>query len=135
MQASWELACRLSEALGEAGEALYSFNYRFSTKSLIKDFLIEFKAALMIHEYLQLQCVEHRITCEIKKSSPCTAHDVPCIFGMSTYCTAVLHVFKCYIMFFESGSGQSKLCKVPIYLFFIWKVLLDPQPCMHGWGI
>lgn len=48
MQASWELACRLSEALGGAGEPLYSLNYRFSTKSLIKDFQIAFKAALTI---------------------------------------------------------------------------------------
>lgn len=55
MQASWELACRLSEALGEAGEPLYSLNYTFSTKSLIKDFLIEFEVALTIHEQLQLQ--------------------------------------------------------------------------------
>lgn len=53
MRASWEFACRLSEALGEAGEPLYSLNYRFSTKSLIKNFLIEFKVAF--HEYLQLQ--------------------------------------------------------------------------------
>lgn len=87
MQASWELACRLSEALGEAGEALYSFNYRFSTKSLIKDFLIEFKAALMIHEYLQLQCVEHRITCEIKKIEP-------------LYCTrCAMHIWNVDILY------------------------------------
>lgn len=52
MQASWELACRLSEALGEAGEPLYSRNYRFSTKSLIKDFLIELKVAFQEN----LQC-------------------------------------------------------------------------------
>lgn len=103
MQASWELACRLSEALGEAGEALYSFNYRFSTKSLIKDFLIEFKAALMIHEY-KLQCVVHRITREIKNRAlvlhtMCHASHwkkkKPDTFGVSTFCIAVLHVFKC----------------------------------------
>lgn len=30
IQASWELACGLSEALGEAGEPLHSFNYRLA---------------------------------------------------------------------------------------------------------
>lgn len=52
MQASWELACRLSEAVGGAGELLYSFNYRLA-QSLI-DFLIEFNVALTSLLYLQL---------------------------------------------------------------------------------
>lgn len=52
MRASWELACRLSEALRGAGEALYALNYRFSTKSLIRGFLIEFKVAF--HECLRV---------------------------------------------------------------------------------
>lgn len=52
MRASWELACRLSEALRGAGEALYALNYRFSTKSLIRGFLIEYKVAF--HECLRV---------------------------------------------------------------------------------
>lgn len=66
MQASWDLACRLSEALGEAGEPLYSSNYRFSTKSLIKDFLIELKLAFQ--ENLQLQCSTLHATFYIQPS-------------------------------------------------------------------
>lgn len=46
MQTSWELACRLSEVVEEAGGPLYSHNYRFSTKRF-KAFLLNLMSLSM----------------------------------------------------------------------------------------
>lgn len=50
-------------------------------------------------------------------------------FGMLTFCIAVLHVFKCWIMFFESDSGDSKICIC--FLYGKFSFIISPA-CMDG---
>lgn len=104
-------------SLGEAGEPLYSVNYRFSTKSLIKDFPIEFEAALTIHEYLPLHCITSHVKWTL------APRHVPRI------CKKRNVGFAVFFSSSESGDG-TQYSEVP---WCVW--ILDQQPCMHRRGV